>query len=107
MKLGFCSDQMILQSDGEGNYGCFSQACEDNTKLSMVWDVLTNMYENFPREYRLWGWHSVLNQAAAVNSLECQGSMKMRLMILECAITLQLRYNTGLRLHAHWLPTLD
>ena len=49
----------VFQSDGESNYGCFCEASKDNTELGMVWEVLTNMYKNFPRERRLGGCHSL------------------------------------------------
>ena len=78
-----------------GNYGSFCKASKDNTELSMVWEVLTYMYENFPREYRLWGCHHQIVHSTKPMPSIMDTVWKWRLLILECAIALQLRYNPG------------
>ena len=94
----------VFQSEGEHNYGCF---CEDNTQLGMVWEVLTNMYENFPRERRLWGCHSLTVHSikppvCSVNLwTQCENEAA------DIEMCYHLRYNPAVRLHVHWLLTLD
>ena len=58
----------------------------------MVWKVLTNMYKNLPKDNKLWGCQHLTVQPSCWSQLFAVSSyghsMKMRLLILECAIAL-------------------